>query len=210
MDKFIKKAKILINQINRRVMKGEKIPHDEKIFSVFQPHTEWICKGKAGVPVELGKRVVILEDEFGLILNHQVMNKITDEKVAVPFVLETKEKFSELYSCSFDKGFHSPENQINLRKILPVIALPKKGRLSKKDIEYQHSKEYINAKNKHSAVESAINALEIHGLDKCPDHGIYGFKRYVGLAVLGRNVQQLGSILTKRKLYYLNKLKKAS
>jgi len=50
------------------------------------------------------------------------------------------------------------------------------------------------ARKQHSAVESAINALEVHGLDKCPDHGIDAFERYVALAVLSRNIQKLGTI----------------
>jgi len=36
--------------------------------------------------------------------------------------------------------------------------------------------------------------LEVHGLDKCLDHGIDGFKRYVALAVLSRNIQKIGQI----------------
>ena len=43
-----------IDQIRRRVVFDEKIPHEEKVFSIFEPHTEWISKGKAGVPQELG------------------------------------------------------------------------------------------------------------------------------------------------------------
>ena len=208
IDYFINHAEKQIEQINRRVVHGEKIPHDEKIFSVFEPHTEWICKGKAGVPVELGLKVAILEDEFGFILNHQVMQKQTDEQVAVPLVKTTKEKFPELYSCSFDKGFHSPSNQEELKQFLGTVALPKKGKLSKKDIERQYSKEFIIAKKNHSAVESAINALEVHGLDRCPDHGIHGFKRYVSLAVVSRNVQKIGSVLIKQEHHALKKQKK--
>ncbi len=199
IDYFISHAERQIEQISRRVMQGEKIPHQEKIFSVFEPHTEWICKGKAGVPVELGLKVVVLEDEHGFILNHQIMQNQTDEKIAVPFVKKTKEKFLELSSCSFDKGFHSPANQEELKQILDVVALPKKGRLSKKDMEYQQSEEFKTAKKKHSAIESAINALEVHGLDRCPDKGIHGFKRYVSLAVLARNIQIIGSVLIKRE-----------
>jgi transposase, IS5 family len=45
---FIAHAKRQIDQIERRVMKGEAIPHEEKVFSLFEPHTEWISKGKAG------------------------------------------------------------------------------------------------------------------------------------------------------------------
>lgn len=55
--------------------------------------------------------------------------------------------------------------------------------------------EFIRLRHQHSAVESAINALEVHGLDCCPDHGIDGFKRYVALAVVARNIQRLGAVL---------------
>ena len=51
----------------------------------------------------------------------------------------------------------------------------------------------------HAAVESAINALEVHGLDRCPDHGLDGFRRYVSLAVVARNIQILGAILRKQE-----------
>lgn len=207
IDYYIAHAERQIEQIIRRVVQGETIPHQEKVFSVFEPHTEWICKGKAGVPVELGVRVAIFEDEFGFILNHRVMQNQTDEQIAVPFVKETKESFPELSSCSFDKGFHSPTNQEKLKKILDVVALPKKGRLSKNDAEYQRSEEFIAAKKKHSAVESAINALEVHGLDRCPDHGIHGFESYVSLAILSRNIQIVGTVLIKREQRALKRQK---
>ena len=73
--------------------------------------------------------------------------------------------------------------------------LPKKGRCNKKEKERESSEAFRTNKRKHSAVESGINALEVHGLDTCPDHGITGFKRYIALAVVARNVQKLGSQL---------------
>ena len=100
-----------IDQIRRRVLNGEIIPHEEKVFSLFEPHTEWIAKGKAGVPVELGLRVCVLEDQHQFILHHRVMEKETDEQVAVVMVRETKKWFPDLKTCSVDKGFHSKENQ---------------------------------------------------------------------------------------------------
>jgi len=60
IQSFLEHAKRQIDQIERRVLKEEVIPHDEKVFSLFQPHTEWINKGKAGVPVELGIKVAII------------------------------------------------------------------------------------------------------------------------------------------------------
>lgn len=79
-----------IDQTKRRVILGEAIPHAEKVFSIFEPHTEWISKGKAGVPVELGVKVCVLEDQHRFILHHQVMQKKTDDQVTVSMVAETK------------------------------------------------------------------------------------------------------------------------
>ncbi len=73
INNYIEHAKRQIDQINRRVVQGEKIPHSEKVFPIFEPHTRWISKGKAGCPVELGVPVCILEDHFGFILHHEVM-----------------------------------------------------------------------------------------------------------------------------------------
>lgn len=174
---------------------GEKIPHDEKVFSLFQPHTEWIMKGKAGVPVELGVKVCVLEDQHQFILHHMIMEKKTDEQVAISMVDETKKRFSNLSTCSFDKGFHSPNNQKELNEKLDVVALKRKGRLSREAREIEGSEEFLKARHKHSAVESAINALEVHGLDRCLDHGIDGFKRYVALAIVARNIHRMGAII---------------
>lgn len=75
-----------IDQIDRRVLRDELILHNEKVISLFQPHTEWIGKGKAGVPVELGLRVCIIEDSDRFILHHWVMVKSTDDQVALAMV----------------------------------------------------------------------------------------------------------------------------
>ncbi len=165
---------------------------------MFQPHTEWICKGKAKAPFELGKRVSIVEDQYGFILNARVMDRETDDKVAVPIIQKTKNDFENLSTCSFDKGYYSKENAEELSKILDLVVLPKKGRLSKKDQERETSETFKKYRKKHSAVESAINALEIHGLDRCPDKGLDGFKRYVALAIVSRNIQKIGAIKLMR------------
>ena len=197
-----------IDQIRRRVIEGETIPHDEKVFSLFQPHTEWISKGKAGVPVELGIRVCIMEDSHGFILHHKVMQKETDDKIAIEMVKATQAKFPEFNACSFDKGFHSKSNQSGLKEILDEVTLPKKGKLAAKDKEREYSEEFKQARKKHSAVESAINALQVHGLSKCRDHGIDGFERYTALAVLSRNIQKLGAIKRDMERQRLAKEKK--
>lgn len=213
IESYLQHAERQIDQIERRVIKGEIIPHAEKVFSLFEPHTEWISKGKAGVPVELGVKVCILEDQYQFILHHHVMEKQTDDQIAVAMVTEAKKRFPTLNACSFDKGFHSPANQTELAQQLDQVTLPRKGKLSKERKEVEQSDAFVKARRTHSAVESAINALEVHGLDKCPDHGIEGFKRYVALAIVARNIRRIGDILwqqdvererkaIKRKLKY--------
>jgi IS5 family transposase len=195
LDGYLAHAERQCDQIRRRVLAGERIPHAEKVFSIFEPHTEWISKGKAGVPVELGVRVAVVEDQHRFILHHQVMEHRTDDQVAVPLVTAASTRFPAITSASMDKGFHSPANQAQLAAVVSFPVVPKKGKCSAAEAAREGDAQFIRLRRRHSAIESAINALEVHGLDRCLDHGIEGFKRYVALAVVARNVQRLGALL---------------
>lgn len=208
IEKYIVHAERQIAQIRRRVIEGETIPHHEKVFSIFQEHTEWINKGKAGVSQELGLKVCVVKDQFGFVLHHRVMQKQTDDQIAVEIIKETKDRFSQLSRCSFDKGFYSPENLERLSRLLDQVVLPRKGKLSAINKEVENSELFREARRKHAAVESAINALENHGLDRCRDHGLHGFKGYVGLAVVARNIQIIGHILQRRELKCIQRIEK--
>jgi hypothetical protein len=133
--------------------KGETIPHHEKAFSIFEEHTEWINKdkGKAGISQELGLKVCIVKDQFGFILHHRVMQKETDNQIAVPIIEETKSRVPALASCSFHKGFDSPSNQEKLAGMLDRVALPRKRKLSAINKEIENSAQFIAARHKHSA-----------------------------------------------------------
>ena len=141
----------------------------------------------------------LLEDSDRFILHHHVMEKQTDNQIAIEFVRDSQVRFPMLRIVSMDKGFHSQDNQIELNKLLDKAILPKKGRLSKEDQTREQDPEFIRLRHQHSSVESAINALEAHGLDKCPDDGIDGFKRYVSLAIVARNIHRLGEIIKNQK-----------
>lgn len=205
---FMGHADRQIDQIRRRVLNDEKIPHAEKVFSLFEEYTEWISKGKAGVPQELGLKVCILEDQYGFILHHHVMQKQSDEQIAVDMVAAAKGKFPALNACSFDKGFHSPANQEKLRKEIDHVVLPRKGKLSAENRKVEQSEPFVASRKQHAAVESAINALENHGLDRCLDHGLDGFQRYVALAVLSRNIQKMGAVIRTKQLKRIRRKKK--
>jgi IS5 family transposase len=89
------------------------------------------------------------------------MEKQTDDQVAVSMVEKSQARFPNLRAVSFDKGFHSPANRQALEERLELVALPKKGRHSAADSERENAPAFIKARRKHSAVESAINGLEI-------------------------------------------------
>lgn len=208
IEHYINHANRQIEQTFRRVIQGEDIAHDEKVFSIFEEHTEWITKGKAGVPQELGLKVCVIEDQYGFIIHHRVMQNQSDKDVAVPIIKEAKALFPNLLGCSFDKGYYSPGNVKELSNILERITLPKKGKPTQKQKEHELTEEFIQSRHQHSAVESAINALENHGLDRCPDKGIDAFERYISLAVLSRNIQIMGHLLQQTKRIQENRKKK--
>ena len=197
-----------IDLIKRRVIQGEVIPHDEKIHSLFEEYTEWVSKGKAGVPVELGLRVCIVEDQDGFILHSRVMVKETDDKVAIPVTKELIKNFTSVDSISFDKGFHSKNNQEKLAELVNNVVMPIKGKPSAERKEIENSPDFQKKRRMHSSVESAINALEVHGLDRCLDHGLDGFKRYVGFAVVARNILKIGTIVLRKERQKLKRNKK--
>ena len=187
------------DQIERRVLRGEKIPQGEKLFSIFEGHTRWISKGKAGKTVEFGVPVCVVEDGNGFLLGHEILWTGGDADVAVPLIRRCREAFPGLRGCSFDRGFHSPSNREELDKLLDLNALPKKGKLSAAEREREAEPAFAAARRKHSGVESAINSLEHRGLDRVRLRGPDGFERAVGLSVLAFNVHRTGQILRERE-----------
>lgn len=191
-------VKKFTDQVERRLIKGEQIPAEEKVFSIFEPHTEWITKGKQNKKVELGHLLLVTTDQHQFIVDYKVMEKQKDPAQLIPLVGRIQKNFpsKKISSHSFDKGFYSKDNQQALdlsSTILPV--LPKRGRHNKEDKERESNPEFKKMKHRHSAVESNINMLEHHGLNRCMDKGLQNFKRYVGLSVLAYNLHIMGNAL---------------
>jgi len=199
LERFMELLKKHIDLLERRVIKGEEIPHKEKMFSIFEEYTEWITKGKMRPNVELGKKTAITTDQFNLIVDYQVMEHQSDSEI----VPELKERLSARYIISiwsFDKGFWSKNNKILLSAVVKkTLVLPKKGKCNKEESEEEHKSVFKKFRNKHSAIESNINELEHRGLDRCPDRGFDNFKRYVGLAVSAYNLRRIGVELIAQK-----------
>lgn len=190
-----------IDLIERRLLNGEKIPHDEKVFSLFEPHTTWNSKGKAGVICELGQKHLVVTDQNNFIVFHKLIADIPDKHFTIEVALELKEKYGErLTSLSFDKGFSSKEIITELETIIPNAIIKQKGKPSNARKEIESLKEFKELNNKHSAVESNINQLGNNGLHKCRDKGEKNFTKYVSLGVLSYNLHRLGSLIKKSRL----------
>jgi transposase, IS5 family len=202
LKKYNNYAKLFCDQIYRRLLKNEVIAQEEKVFSIFEPHSEWITKGKLNKGVELGHLVLITTEQHQLIVDYKVMEQERDVAQVPDLIDRLKTRFKDrtIASHSFDKGFYSKENYELLNQSnTALVVLPKKGKLNKEEIQRQGTESFKKMRNKHSAVESNINMLEHHGLGICRDKGIHGFKRCVGLSVLAYNLHLIGNKLIEKQ-----------
>ncbi len=190
------------DQARRRVLAEETVPNDAKLFSLFEPETQLIKRGKVPQPVEFGHRVLIVEDGAGFVCHYAVLPRgAEDRDVLVEQMKRVQLRLDgQIRSASFDRGFHSPENQAELAKLVAHPCLPKPGHVQAAQQERQATVEFREARRRHAGVESAIGALQSgNGQDRCRDHTFGGYCRYVGLGVLGRNLHVLGKVLISRE-----------
>lgn len=195
-----------LDLVERRIINGEVIPSSEKLYSIFETHSEWLTKGKKYNPVEIGHNVLIASDQFNFIIYHLVLENEMDVRVTQKITISLVNKYPGLInSLSLDKGFYSKENKMFVQSEIPMTIMPKKGKRNKVETLEEHKAQFIKLRNAHSAVESNINQLEHNGLGRCPDRGIKSFKRYAAFSVLAYNLHKLGEYISKGKV-----LKKAA
>ena len=197
IDYYLEMLDKHIDLVERRLLKGETIPHEEKLFSVFEPWVEWISKGKINKPVEIGKRTCIASDQWHFMIDWRVADHQQDNRLLLPALDRIRQHF-EVSLCSGDKGFFSKVD-IDIMELFGIKSvIPKKGKCNQAELQKESDPEFIKAGRRHSAVESNINELEHRGLNRCPDKGIRGMQRYVGLAVIAYNLRRIGQILLEQ------------
>jgi IS5 family transposase len=182
----------------RRVLEDEKVPNPDKLFSLFEPDTELIKRGKASQPIQYGHKILVIEDAVGFICHYKVMPLGADDReVLIPEVKSLRKRLKgRIQSASFDRGFHSPDNQEKLAKLITHPCIPKPGVKQAAEQESQATIQFRQSRQKHAGIESAIGALQSgNGLARCRDHSQVGYARYIGLGVLGRNLLILGKLL---------------
>ncbi len=195
LTKFISFLDKHIELLERRIIKKEKIPHGEKMFSIFETYTEWISKGKLNPSVELGKKLLITTDQNNLIVDYLVMDHLSDSESVKKLAKRIALKYNEIETWSFDKGFFSKDNRDLLSPLVKNLILPKRGKCNSDEKEQESTNFFKKWKGKHSAVESNINELEHCGLNRCPDKSYSHFKRYIGVGVAAFNLRKIGKFL---------------
>jgi hypothetical protein len=192
-----------IDLVDRRLLKGEIIPHAEKMMSIFETYTEWVVKGKCHPPVELGKKLSITTDQYHLIVHHKVMHEEQDRDIVVETADAVLKKYKRIASMSFDRGHWRPENRALLALEIPRVILPKQGKRTAEEKELENSMMFKRLKNKHSAIESNINELEHRGLGRCPDRSYSHFRTYIAMGVCAFNLRKIGKKILDSQLKQL-------
>jgi len=206
-------SQYLCDLVERRLLFNEQIPHQDKLFSIFELHTELINRGKTPLPIEYGHRLLVVEDKKGFIVDYEILKPtITDEKILIEVMTRLQQRMkNRIKSASWDKGFYTPNNLKELAGLVEVACLPKKGKLSAEAKQRQSVREFVTARKNHPGIESAIHALVAgNGLSICRDKGEDGYNRYVGLAIVGRNLHSLGMLLLNKARKKQGCLRKAA
>ena len=189
-----------LDLVARRLLRAETIPAHEKVFSLFEPHTEWIQKGKQRPNVELGHRLLIATDQPQLIQDDEVAAGVADvdRSVGVADRLLGRYGPGSVASLSFDKGFTRAADRELLSLYVPTVVMPKRGKKNAAETARESEKQFVALRKQHSAVESESNSLEHHGLNRCLDVGLKGYLRYVGYGVMSYNLHVIGRALLSR------------
>lgn len=203
LEQFIPRVEQVITQTKRRVFEGEKVPAREKIVSIFEPHSDIICRGKANQPVEFGHKVWFDEVEGGIIGDYRILDgNPGDSTQWKPSIDHHIELFGRPpYQASADRGVYSAPNEAYAEQVgVKRVILPKPGHKSKARRQHERQRWFKRGRRFHAGVEGRISVLKRkHGLDRCLYHGEDGFGRWVGWGVISNNLTVMGAALFSRR-----------
>jgi IS5 family transposase len=193
----------VIDQARRRVLQGEQVPNAEKIYSIFETHTDLIKRGKVLTPVEFGHKVFLAESAQGLITQYEVLQgNPGDDQQVEPSLKRHKKNFGrapELYSS--DRGFFSETNVKSCKQRgVKVVCIPQRGgKKTAKRKAYEKSPAFKQGQRFRAGIEGRISVLfRGRGMKRCLAEGRQRFELLVGAAVLANNLMRIAAMLSKR------------
>jgi len=193
----------VIDQARRRVLNGEQVPNAEKIYSIFEPHTDLIKRGKVRTPVEFGHKVFLAESAKGLITQYEVLKgNPTDEVHVAPSLKRHRRAFRrapELYGA--DRGFFNEQNvAVCVQGAVKTVCIPQRGGSKTPQRQaYERSAAFKQGQRFRAGIEGRISVLmRGRGMKRCRAEGAERFALFVGAAVLANNLMIVAALLTKR------------
>ena len=182
----------VIDQASRRVLDGEQVPNEEKIFSIFEPHTELLRRGKAARPNEFGHMIQIQQVEGKFITTYDVFeNKPVEHELLEPAI----ENHKKLFGCypevvAADKGYYQNMQAIKeLSKKVNVVSIAKIGRRTLEEVERETDPDFRWAQRFRAGVEGSISYLKrVFGLFRCLNKGLENYRSTVGAAIFTHNI----------------------
>jgi IS5 family transposase len=193
----------VIDQSRRRVLNGEQVPTAEKLYSIFEPHTDLIKRGKVQTPIEFGHKVFLAESARGLITQYEVLDgNPVDEQHVITSLERHKQTFGEvpkLYGS--DRGFFSERNVMSCKQQgVKVVCIPQRGGTKAPEREaYEKSREFKDGQRFRAGIEGRISVLfRGRGMKRCLAEGRERFELWVAAAVLANNLMKVAALLVDR------------
>jgi transposase, IS5 family len=203
IEEYCRLGSCVINQARRRVLEGEQVPNAEKIYSIFEAHTDLIKRGKVRTPVEFGHKVFLAESAQGLITQYEVLkgNPVDEVHVAPSLErhIETFGRVPELYGS--DRGFFSEKNVASCaQQGVAVVCIPQRGGKKAPEREaYEKSADFKAGQRFRAGIEGRISVLfRGRGMKRCLAVGHERFELLVAAAVLANNLMNIAALLTRR------------
>jgi IS5 family transposase len=194
----------VMDQSRRRVIHGEQVPTSEKLYSIFESHTDLIKRGKTNKPVEFGHKVFLAESAQGLITQYRVLDGNPSDEDHVELTLKShKKKFgSPPQVFATDRGFHNQDNQKRCQKAgVDCVSIPQRGGRKTADREaFEKSPDFKKAQRFRAGIEGTISVLlRGRGMRRCLAHGRERFELLIGAAVLANNLMRIARLVEKKK-----------
>lgn len=182
----------VVDQARRRVLNGEQVPNDEKLFSIFETHTELLKRGKAGKPIEYGHMVLFQQVEAKFITDYRVFDKKPVEHELIDAALESHEKLfgKQPTTLAADKGFYESMDRIGeLEDSIDVVSIAKKGTRSEQETERETDPLFKLAQKFRAGIEGTISFLKrCLRIGRCFNKGLTHYHATVGMTVFAHNL----------------------